>query len=102
MRRYVYNRHQEAGKDVISHQTHRSWLPKRPVTMQTHDPQKDDRYMLSTTPMTFHDVPDHDEISNKAGNPGITVPEGSVKHMEDQFIPLIAGANLRMTPIPKY
>jgi hypothetical protein len=52
--------------------------------------------------MTFHDVPDHDEVSNKAGNPGITAPEGSVKHMEGQIIPLIAGAKLRMTPIPKH
>lgn len=50
MRRYVYNRRLESGKDVISHQTHRSWLPKRPVTMQTHDPQEDDRYKQSTTP----------------------------------------------------
>jgi hypothetical protein len=52
--------------------------------------------------MTFHDVPDHDEVFNKAGNPGITAPEGSVKHMEGQIIPLIAGAKLRMTPIPKH
>jgi len=92
MRRYVYNRHQESGKDVISHQVHRSRVPKRTVTMQTHDPQEDERYMLSTTLMTFHDVLDHNEVSNKTGNPGITTPGGAVKHMEGQIIPLIAGA----------
>jgi hypothetical protein len=42
--------------------------------------------------MTFHDVPDHDNAHNKAGNPGITIPEGFAKHMEGQIIPLIAGA----------
>jgi hypothetical protein len=42
--------------------------------------------------MTFHDVPDHNEAYNRTGNPGITSPEGSVKHMEGQIVPLIAGA----------
>jgi len=42
--------------------------------------------------MIFHDVPDHNEVSNKAGNPGIIEPEGFMKHMEGQIIPLIAGA----------
>jgi hypothetical protein len=70
--------------------------------MQTHDPQEDEWYMLFTTLMTFHDVPDHNDGPNKTGNPGITTPEGFVKHMEGQNIPLIAGAKLRMTPIPKY
>jgi hypothetical protein len=42
--------------------------------------------------MTFHDVPDHDKVANKTGNPGITGPKGSMKHMEGQIIPLIARA----------
>jgi len=37
-------------------------------------------------------VPDHNEVFNETGNLGITAPEGAAKHMEDQIIPLIAGA----------
>jgi hypothetical protein len=60
--------------------------------MTTHDPQEDERYILSTTLMTFHDVPGHNEVPNKTGNPGITASGDAVKHMEGQIIPLIAGA----------
>jgi hypothetical protein len=49
MRNNVYHRHQGSGKDVIPHQTHRGRVPKRTFTMQTHDHQEDDRYVLSTT-----------------------------------------------------
>lgn len=82
MRKYVYNRHQGSGKDVIPHQTHHEYLPKRAFTMQTHDLQEDDRYEPSTTPMTLHDVPDHAEAHNPTDNPGIIAPEGSMKHMD--------------------
>lgn len=44
---YVYYRHQESGKDVIPLQTHRERLPKQSFTIQPHDLQTDNKYMLS-------------------------------------------------------
>jgi len=60
--------------------------------MQPHDPQEDNQYMPSTTQEIVHDVPDHRDVCSKAGNPGITTPEGFVKPAEGQIVPLIAGA----------
>jgi len=65
MRRYVYNRHQESGKDVISHQVHRSSVPKRTVTILTHDPQEDERHMLTTTLRPFTMCPITTRCSTK-------------------------------------
>jgi hypothetical protein len=48
LRRYVYNRHQESGKDVIPHQTYHGCLPKQTPMTQAHDLQNDERYVLST------------------------------------------------------
>lgn len=92
MRIYVYNRHQESGKDVIPHQKHLECPPKWTFLTQAHDPQEDERYVLSTALLTLHDVPDHNEAHNPTGNPGIIVPEGSMSIWISQIVPLIAGA----------
>jgi len=76
---YVYNRRQESGKDAIPLQAHRERSPRRPYTMQPHDPLADNTYMPSTTHVILHDVPDHNEAGDKTGNPGITPPEGNAK-----------------------
>jgi hypothetical protein len=54
-------------------------MPKRTFTIQTHDPQADDWYVLSITLMILHDVPDRSNMSSRAGNPGITAPESALK-----------------------
>lgn len=46
---YVYYRHQESGKDVIPLQTRREYEPKQIFTMQSHDPQTDNTYMLTVS-----------------------------------------------------
>lgn len=46
MRVNVYYCHQESGKDVMPPHAQRERLPRQPSTMQSHDPQADNKYML--------------------------------------------------------